>query len=185
MMNESDLQDVLLMGRVAAEDRDAFADLFDRRAPVVLGLLVKMLGNRAEAEEVLQDVFLQVWKQARRYHPDRATPLGWIVMLARSRALDRLRSDRARVRREEASSRDAPPEAAPSGTLDRIEADHRRTLVLEILETLPPEQRLCLELAFFEGLSHSEIAVRTGAPLGTVKTRILTAMRKLRAALSP
>ena len=100
-MSGSELHDVHLLGRVAAGDREAFAELFDTHSPLVLGVLVRMLGNRAEAEDVLQEAFLQAWRQADRYDPERATPRGWLLTLARSRALDGLRSDKARQRREE------------------------------------------------------------------------------------
>lgn len=184
-MNENDLQDVRLVQRVAAGDRDAFGALFDRHGRIVLGILVRMLSSAPEAEEVLQEVFLQVWTGADRYRPERGTPVGWMVMMARSRALDRLRSDRARVRREDTIGREAPTLSADPSSLERLEVSDRRREVLELLGTLPPDQRECLELAFFDGLTHSEIAERLGAPLGTVKSRILMAMRKLRVALAP
>jgi RNA polymerase sigma-70 factor (ECF subfamily) len=175
--------DVLLMGRVAARDPEAYARLFDQHAAPALGLLVRMLGDRGLAEEVLQDTFLQVWEQADRYRPALASPRGWILMLARSRALDRLRSQQARGRREEAVGRDEV-RSAPADGVERLEADERPREVVSALAALPAEQRQCLELAFFEGLTHTQIAARLDAPLGTVKSRILLGMNKLRQALA-
>jgi RNA polymerase sigma-70 factor (ECF subfamily) len=183
-MDPTAAEDIHLMGRTAAGDREAFASLFDRHSPVVLGLLVRVLGSRSEAEEVLQEVFLQVWRQASRYEPGRSTPRGWMLVLARSRALDCVRSREARHRRESEVSADGPRhESAPSGT-EGLEEKERQELVSSALELLPVEQRRCIELAFFEGLTQSQIASRLDAPLGTVKSRIHLGMNKLRQALS-
>ena len=184
-MDPSALEDIQLMGSIRAGDREAFARLFDRHSPAVLGLLLRILGSRAESEEVLQDVFLQVWRQAGRYEPARATPRGWILVLARSRALDVVRSRESRRRRESDLATDATQpaaEAAPAGTA-RIEEDERRRQVHSALDRLPAEQRRCIELAFFEGLTQTQIANRLEAPLGTVKSRIHLGMNKLREAL--
>jgi RNA polymerase sigma-70 factor, ECF subfamily len=184
-MDPREAEDRDLMSRLAAGDGEAFARLFDRHSPVALGLLYRILGSRAEAEEVLQEVFLQVWTQGSRYDGDRATPRGWVLMLARSRALDRLRRrDAARRRDEEAGDERARGEMiTPLGT-ERLEARERHDRVHSALGQLSPEQRRCIELAFFDGLSHTQIAERLAAPLGTVKSRILLGMNKLRQALS-
>jgi RNA polymerase sigma-70 factor (ECF subfamily) len=174
-------EDVLLLGRVQGGDREAFAALFDRHAPVVLGLLVRILGSRPEAEEVLQEVFLQAWRQAARYDPGRSTPRGWLLVLARSRALDLVRSRESRRRREAETS--VAPEVAPVGTAE-LEERERRSQVSSALGLLPNEQRRCIELAFFEGLTHTQIARRLDAPLGTIKSRIHLGMSKLRQVLS-
>jgi RNA polymerase sigma-70 factor (ECF subfamily) len=165
----------MLMNRVAARDGAAFARLFELHAPVTLGLLDRILGRRGEAEEVLQEAFLQVWMQADRYDEVRSTPRGWILMLARSRALDRLRRRDSSRRREEAAGEEPTAGAAvsPVGT-GRLEEKERQRLVSS-----------ALGLAFFEGLTHTQIAERLEAPLGTVKSRILLGMNKLRQALSP
>jgi RNA polymerase sigma-70 factor (ECF subfamily) len=176
--------DLHLMGRIAAGDREAFAQLFDRHSPAVLGFLVRILGSRSEAEEVLQEVFLQVWRQSSRYEAGRSTPRGWILVLARSRALDTVRSREARHRREVEVLVDGPShESLPVGTGD-LEARERHEQVSSALSLLPTEQRRCIELAFFEGLTQSQIANRLDAPLGTVKSRIHLGMSKLRQALS-
>ena len=182
-MDARDAEDLDLMSRVAAHDGAAFTRLFERHSPVTLGLLSRILGRRMEAEEVLQEVFLQVWTQADRYDADRSTPRGWILMLARSRALDRLRRRDASRRREEAVGTEQDDAISPLGT-ERLESLERRRQVTGALESLSPDQRRCIELAFFEGLTHTQIAERLEAPLGTVKSRILLGMNKLRQTLS-
>lgn len=178
-------EDVQLMDRVASGDRDAFAEVFDRHSPVVLGMLIRLLRRRDLAEEVLQEAFLQAWEQAERYRPERASPKGWLLLLARSRALDRIRSATARGRREQAAYAEEGMSTvtAPEGTA-RLEASERKSRLVRALETLPADQRRCIELAFFEGLTHRQVAERTGDPLGTVKSRILLGMNKLRQALT-
>src|SRR5690349_2111176 len=184
-MDAREPQEVQLMDRIAGGDGQAFARIFELHSPVTLGLLVRILGRRSEAEEVLQEVFLQVWTQADRYEAGRATPRGWILMLARSRALDRLRRRESARRREEGVAEEEGLQEAvhPVGTA-RLEAVEQRDQVHSALGSLTPEQRRCIELAFFEGLSHTQIADRLKAPLGTVKSRILLGMNKLRQALS-
>lgn len=173
-------EDADLVHRIAERDAAAFAAFYDRHARQVLGLLFRMLGDRAEAEELLQEVFLQVWREARRYRADGSTPRGWIFLIARSRAIDRKRSSSARRQREEATAAAPPPPGiAPSGP-QRIEDRERAQRVTAALADLPPEQRAAIEHAFFGGLTHSEVAARLGEPLGTIKSRILLGMRKLR-----
>ncbi len=174
------------MGRIAGGDREAFSALFERHAPLVLGVLTRMLGRRDEAEEVLQEAFLQAWDRAGSYNPRRATPRGWLLLLSRSRAIDRIRSRQARVRREEAVSTEAAwrADVDPVGT-GQLEASERAERVSRALTVLPEDQRRCIELAFYEGLSHSQIAAELDQPLGTVKSRILLGMRKLRDQLVP
>lgn len=180
-----ELDDVRAMTRVAAGDPDALATLFDRHSPVVLGVLTRMLGQRGEAEEVLQEAFLQVWRQAGRYEPRRGSPRTWLLMLARSRALDRLRANASRARREEEvmTAPEASLHAEPAAPAS-LEADESRERVATALQELSPPQRECIHLAFFEGLSHSQIADRLAQPLGTVKSRILLGMRTLRRTLA-
>ena len=182
MDQRTPLSETDLLRRIATGDGDALSRLFELHSPVVLGLLVRMLGGRAEAEEVLQEVFLQVWMQADRYEESRSTPRGWILMLARSRALDRLRRRTSQQRREEEAANETVA-VRPVGTA-RLEAAERKSRVGAALGALSPEQRHCIELAFFEGLTHTQIAERLKAPLGTVKSRILLGMNKLRQALS-
>jgi RNA polymerase sigma-70 factor (ECF subfamily) len=181
-----DSTDAALVARVVERDDAAFGQLFDRHAAMVLGVLVPLLRRRELAEEILQETFLQAWSQAGRYRPERATVAGWLVMLARSRALDYLRSSQARGRREErlAAEGGAGTVEQPVGTA-YLEHAERQRFVLRALTELGEDQRRCVELAFFEGLSHSQIAERLGQPLGTIKSRLLAGLRKLRQALSP
>jgi RNA polymerase sigma-70 factor (ECF subfamily) len=182
-MEEREIQDRDLMSRVAHRDGVAFARLFEVHAPVTLGLLQRILGGRGEAEEVLQEVFLQIWMQADRYDGARSTPRGWILMLARSRALDRLRRRESSRRREEIVGEESDEAVSPLGT-ERLESLEVKRQVSSALGALSPDQRRCIELAFFEGLTHTQIAERRAAPLGTLKSRILLGMNKLRQALS-
>ncbi len=178
-------RDVRLLDRVAAGDRQAFTELFDRHAASTLSLLTPMLGRHDLAEEVLQETFLQVWRQAGRYRRERATPRGWLQLIARSRARDRLRSRGARHRREETACQGDPSSRdAPAVCVARLEALDRGREIREALGRLPGVQRDCIELAFYQGLSHSQIADRLDQPLGTVKSRILLGMKKLRLELA-
>lgn len=164
------------------------AELYDRYAGLLLALTRRIVGTGTEAEEILQEAFLQAWLQAERYDPARSSVSTWLVLIARSRALDRLRARQSRERTAAASAAAAAAVApaaddASSGSEAHVLHTERRERVREVLAELPVEQRQVLELAFYEGLSQSEIATRTGAPLGTVKTRALLAMRKVRQAL--
>jgi RNA polymerase sigma-70 factor, ECF subfamily len=175
-----------LVRAVAGGSADALGQLYDRHAPIVFGLARRILMRVEDAEEVVQDVFAQVWRDAARYVPERATVAGWIVMLTRARAIDRLRARRARP--DQAPNTDpglVSPLPAPGRTPEEAavsEDDGRQ--VRRALESLPPEQRMLVDLAYYEGLTQSEIAERTGVPLGTVKTRVRAAMATLRSALA-
>ena len=171
-----------LLAEVAAGDPDALAGLFDRHGAAVLGLLLRMLGRHGEAEEVLQEVFLWVWQHPERYDATRSSPRGWLLVLARSRALDVLRASRSRRLREVGVALERPAAVEPV-PLEGLEERERRRRIAAALGRLPPEQRECIELAFFAGLSHTQVAARLRQPLGTVKSRIQLGMAKLRAAL--
>lgn len=171
------------LGRLAAGDRAALGDLYDHHASAVFGLLLRMVKQRGEAEELLQEVFLQAWRGADGYDPGRSSPRTWLLMLARSRAIDAIRSRRARSRREEDTVREAPwngHRVQPPEGLERLQEAERRQRVHDALTALPEEQRAAVELAFFAGLTHRQVAERLEAPLGTVKSRILLGMKKLR-----
>ncbi|HEX5758971.1 MAG TPA: sigma-70 family RNA polymerase sigma factor [Thermoanaerobaculia bacterium] len=181
------LGDAALVRQVADRRAEALGELYDRFGPLLLGLVVRILGSRAEAEEVLQDVFLLVWNQAGRYDPSRSSVSTWLVLIARSRAIDRLRSRKVVERTLDAVQQQEGPgggHASPEAA-ENVLIRERRERVRSELAALPAEQRQVLELAFFQGLSQSEIAGQTGIPLGTVKTRSLLAMKKLRQALRP
>ncbi|MDX1501125.1 MAG: sigma-70 family RNA polymerase sigma factor [Thermoanaerobaculia bacterium] len=173
-----------LVAAVGAGDAEALADLYDRYSGMLLGLAHRVLGRAAEAEEVLQEVFLQVWEQADRYDPGRSSVSTWLVLITRSRAIDRLRTTKVVRRTARDAEREAPSRSeSPTGEHAVLRRERRSRLRRE-LDRLPQEQRQVLELAFFEGLTQSEIARKTGIPLGTVKTRTLLAVRKLRKELT-
>jgi len=174
-----------LLARVARGDADALAMLYDQTVPAVHGIVLRILGDSAAAEEVTADVFVQVWQRAGGYDPGRGPALPWLMLLARSRALDRWRSGAAtRARTEPMEAAMAQPTHEP-GPLVCAEIAQRRRLVIRAIAALPYDQRHALELAYYRGLSHAEIAEVIREPLGTVKTRIRTAMIRLRSVLAP
>ena len=177
------IADVALVQRIADRRPEALAELYDRHAPMLLALATRILGNQAEGEDVVQDTLLQVWHKAKSYDPARSSVSTWLVLLARSRSIDRLRSRNVVDRTAQAAHADNPrTHTSPKGVEDVLSRE-RRERVRRELDALPAEQRQVLDLAFFEGLTQVEIAERTEIPLGTVKTRTLLAMKKLRAAL--
>jgi len=167
--------DTDLIGRIAdGRDVAAFAALYDRLAPLAFGLLLRVLRNRPDAEDVLQETFLQVWHQAERFDPARSVPLGWVLMIARSRATDRLR------RRPPPACESMPDVSTAGDPTVGLQASETAGRISAALGRLPPEQALPIRLAFYEGLTHERIAARLGIPLGTVKTRIRLGMARLR-----
>jgi len=170
--------DVELLKAIAAKDEAALAQIYDRYRVILFGLLVRILNNREEAEDVLQEVFLQVWRRAADFDETRGRPFTWLVTLARSRGIDRLRSLASRERVAVAGAREATEEVSDAAT-DAFRSE-QRGLVTNALAQLPEEQKRPLMLAYFDGLTQSEIASMLGAPLGTVKTRMRTGMIKLR-----
>lgn len=175
-----------LLSLVAKGDQEAFSELYDRSCQILFGLSLRILENREEAEDVLQEVYAEVWRKSVRYDERRGSPIAWLVTLTRSRAIDRLRARAARGYHATESLDPALVADTPADQPDAFQQQataELRTVVSQALAALPAEQRLALELAYYEGLSQSEIAERVKAPLGTVKTRIKLAMGKLRAAL--
>ncbi len=173
-----------LLRRIAQRDQTALGELYDRYSGLLLALSRRIVLDSSDAEEILQEVFLQVWNQAERYDRGRSSVSTWLVLIARSRSIDRLRSRQVKDRtlasvQKENRGQHTSPEGMGAVLLEQ----RRQRLRLEMQE-LPREQRKVLELAFFKGMTQSEIAGNTGIPLGTVKTRTLLAMKKLRKALS-
>jgi len=173
--------DVELLHAVARGDEGALARLYDQYRVILFGLLVRILNSREEAEDVLQEVFLQVWKRAKDFDQLRGRPFTWLVTLARSRAIDRIRQLGARQRLADSAAQNASGEASDAVT-DTLHSEQRE-IVARALAALPEEQRHTLNLAYFEGLTQSEIAQKLGTPLGTVKTRMRSGMIKLREVL--
>jgi len=166
---------------VAGKDPQALADLYDRYASVALALAGRILGDRSEAEDVLQVVFTRVWRDAARYDPTKGSPTSWILSWVRNGAIDRLRRREA-LQRATLHSIDH----APAGHEEAHGHEHSgedRERLKKAVASLPADQRQVIELAYFEGLSQTQIAQRLGEPLGTVKTRVRLGMNKLRQAL--
>jgi RNA polymerase sigma-70 factor, ECF subfamily len=171
--------DINVVQRLAAGDRDAVAELYDRHAARIMGLAIRIVRNSSDAEDVVQEVFSQAWRTAPNYQPARGTVAGWLLMMARSRAIDRLRSRQTRRDADGGPDLDGlPADAVPVS--EQLIASQQAARVREAMTALPVEQRTALELAYFEGLTQTEIAERTQTPLGTVKTRIRTALTSLR-----
>ena len=177
------IPDADLLRAVAQGDEESLAAIYDRYRTILFGLLFRILGNRAEAEDILQEVFVQVWQRARDFDENRGKAFTWLVTLARSRAIDRLRSLGSRSRTIEAATKESA-DAVADAVEDAIN-NERGEVVRAALKELPEEQRAALLMAYFDGFSQSEIAERTNTPLGTVKTRMRTGMTKLREVLAP
>lgn len=173
-----------LIAQTAAGDQAAFSRLYDQSSPQIYGLVLRIVGHPQTAEEVTLDVYTQVWKHAQSYDRQRGTPMAWLITLARTRAIDRLRaarSDRGATSLEEAAWipwDGADPEEESAGL-------QRQAIVQQALTRLSEEQREALLLAYFGGYSQSEISEKLGIPLGTVKTRMRLGMMKLRDLLAP
>jgi RNA polymerase sigma-70 factor (ECF subfamily) len=181
---QTDAEEAELLLSTARGDESAFARVYDRYGPILLGLLLRILRSRAEAEDVLQEVFLQVWQRAHSFDPSRGRAFTWLVTLARSRAIDRLRSVDSRERAAQRSAEEAPPDSGPAEWAEDVAIrTERAEAVRAALSELPEEQRQVLLLAYLEGMSQSEIAAAKNQPLGTVKTRTRSALRKLNESL--
>jgi RNA polymerase sigma-70 factor (ECF subfamily) len=173
-----------LVRRMAVGDEAALGQLYDRYAALVHSVALRVVGDADDAEEVVEASFWQAWRQAGRYEEGRGGISTWLAMIARSRALDRLRA----LRRSREQAWEELPEPAAAGddgpARDAAESDELRRMVATAVATLPPEQRETVEMAYFRGMSQTEIAEATGQPLGTVKTRARLALQKLRTALA-
>ena len=174
-----------LIKRVADGDQYALSTLYDSTSRLVFGLVLRILNDRSTAEEVILDVYTQVWRQAALYDRSRGAPLAWIVTIARSRAIDRLRSGRLEQQSKEPLDAVGEIRATTVSPEESTFSSERQQLIRSALDALSPEQREVIELAYYSGLSHTEIAAKLGQPLGTVKTRTRLGMMKLRESLRP
>jgi RNA polymerase sigma-70 factor (ECF subfamily) len=179
--NDEGESDAALVARMARGDRGALGALYGRHAGRVFALLLRILGDRAEAEDLLHDVFLEAWRHAGDYASERGTVSAWLVLRGRSRAIDRRRSA-PRSRSVSLEGIEPPERGDPAADPSRI---HDQKRLGDVLSVMSVEEREVIFLGYFEGLSSSEIAERIGKPVGTVKSRTRSALEKLRGALQP
>jgi RNA polymerase sigma-70 factor (ECF subfamily) len=172
--------DTELLASVARGDENAFLVLYDRLAPQVHGLVLRILGDTMLAEEATQDTFLKLWARARQFDAERGSLLAWLLTMARRTALDRIRLEHRRPVLSDATEPEALLDSIPDG--DSLSEERRWRSLRMVVQSLPRDQREVIELAYFQGLSQSEIAEVLGWPLGTVKSRLRGAMEKLRSA---
>lgn len=170
--------DAALIARLRAGDQHAMADLYDRYSGIVYGVALRVLRDTTAAEDLLQEVFLQLWRNPQSFNPERGRLAPWLAVIARNRAIDMLR------RRPQEQDIDELPISTGINLEDTAVQRLAVEKVRGVLAGLPPEQRKALEMAFFEGMTHTEIAAKTGEPLGTVKTRIRSALLAVRKAFS-
>ncbi len=164
--------------KIASGDRAALAQLYDRSSPLIFGFVLRVLRDHGIAEEVLLDIYTEVWRKARTFDPSRCSPLVWLLSMARTHAVNRLHGEKREFSRREQAETEAETAKAGAAEPATVEAERQR-LVRSALDALSPEQRQVIELAYFWGLSHCEIASRLGQPPGTVRTRIRLGMTRL------
>jgi RNA polymerase sigma-70 factor (ECF subfamily) len=183
-----DGDDRALLERAGRHDAVALRTIYDRHSGRVMAVALRILASESEAEEIVQETFVEVWRRAAQYDALRGSVGTWITSIARNRAIDRVRSRQARGRMMAEVQGQASMEPAAvlgPGPLELIEQRQAREQLASALEALPGEQRAVLELAYFEGLTQTEIAERTGQPLGTVKTRVRRAVERLAGLIGP
>jgi RNA polymerase sigma-70 factor (ECF subfamily) len=182
LANIQTCSDELLMAAVQQERTEGLNELYRRHSPTIRAVIARVLHNEQSVEDLLQEVFLEVWRLAGRYSSEKGKALGWIITLSRRRAIDRLRREQAYSRVEERYQKETEqqPEAwtQVQGTEDVESADLRRVLA-GIIQTLPEAQRTAVEMAFYKGMSQREISTQTGIALGTIKTRLELALKKI------
>lgn len=181
---QADQQLIVFMTGIAQGNQDAFASFYDQTHRLVFSLALRILNDRGLAEEVTTDVFMQVWRQAANFETMRGTPLSWLMTIARTRSIDRLRAS-SHLRQESETLDAVMHQAAPTDNPEKVSIyTERQKLVREALQQLTPDQRQLIEAAYFEGLSQSELAEKFALPLGTVKTRVRAGMMLLKKVLA-
>src|ERR1700746_973623 len=174
--------DLELMKAIQAEDPDALSQLYDRYNGILKALILRVIHNEAEADDLLQEIFMEIWNQAKNFSSQKGKPLGWMVTLARRRAIDGLRKKQAYQRAEERlqNETEQQPDAwVHNSTEEEILLSDTRSLIRKVIRGLPPAQEQAIDLAFFRGMSQREIAAKTNTPLGTVKTRLELGLKKI------
>ena len=174
--------DLELMQGIQQGEPDALSELYDRYNGIIKALILRVIHNEAEADDLLQEIFMEIWNQAKNFSAQKGKPLGWMVTLARRRAIDGLRKKQAYARAEERlqSETEQQPEAWVHNTTEtEISRGDTRELIRKVIDSLPLAQQEAVELAFFQGMSQREIAAKTNTPLGTVKTRLELGLKKI------
>jgi RNA polymerase sigma-70 factor, ECF subfamily len=174
--------DLELMQGIQQGEPDALSELYDRYNGIIKALILRVIHNEAEADDLLQEIFMEIWNQAKNFSAQKGKPLGWMVTLARRRAIDGLRKKQAYARAEERlqSETEQQPEAWVHNTTEtEISRGDTRELIRKVIASLPLPQQQAVELAFFQGMSQREIAAKTNTPLGTVKTRLELGLKKI------
>ena len=174
--------DLQLMHAIQSQDPDALSQLYDRYNGILKALILRVIHNEAEADDLLQEIFMEIWNQARNFSAQKGKPLGWMVTLARRRAIDGLRKKQAYARAEQRlqSETEQQPDAwVHNATEEEIALSDTRFLIRKVINGLPPAQQQAIDLAFFRGMSQREIAAKTNTPLGTVKTRLELGLKKI------
>src|SRR5256714_6785113 len=174
--------DLELMRSIQREEPEALSQLYDRYNGILKALILRVIHNESEADDLLQEIFMEIWNQAKNFSAHKGKPLGWMVTLARRRAIDGLRKKQAYARAEERLQQETeqqPDAWVHNSTEEEILDADRRVLIRRVIGMLPPPQQLAIELAFFRGMSQREIAANTNTPLGTVKTRLELGLKKI------
>jgi RNA polymerase sigma-70 factor (ECF subfamily) len=174
--------DLELMSAIQAEDPEALSALYDRYNGILKALILRVIHNDAEADDLLQEIFMEIWNQAKNFSSQKGKPLGWMVTLARRRAIDGLRKKQAYARageRLQSETEQQPDAWVHNATETEINLGDTRKLIRQVIDSLPPPQQEAVELAFFRGMSQREIAAKTNTPLGTVKTRLELGLKKI------
>src|SRR3954451_19360443 len=174
--------DLELMLGIQAEDPEALSKLYDRYNGILKALILRVVHNEAEADDLLQEIFMEIWNQAKNFSSQKGKPLGWMVTLARRRAIDGLRKKQAYARageRLQSETEQQPDAWVHNATEEEISFSDTRILVRKVINTLPVAQQEAINLAFFRGMSQREIAAKTNTPLGTVKTRLELGLKKI------